>query len=117
MKNFLAAGNTGVNIGEEFLLQPNKSIGQSPLFSTLGSFISTLLKNIYALAGVLLFILLIFGGVSIILGAGGNDPKKASQGSKAITWALIGFLIVFASYWIVQIISFITGIKILNTNL
>lgn len=89
----------------------------SQRFATPGALISVLLKNVYTLAGVLLLVLLIFGGISIILGAGGGDPKKAGQGQKAVTAALTGFLIVFASYWIIKLIEFITGVNILNPGL
>jgi len=58
--------------------------------------------------------LLIFGGFSIIMGAGQGDAKKTGQGKKAATSAVVGFLVIFASYWIIQIIQIITGVEILN---
>jgi len=64
-----------------------------------------------------LLFLLIFGGFSLIIGAGNGDPKKAQQGQKAITSALIGFAIVFLSYFIIQTIEIFTGLDILNPNL
>jgi len=103
-----------VNIGNEWFLKPGEAIENAPQFQTPGALISIILRNVYMVAGVLLLVLLIFGGISIILGAGGGDPKKAGQGQKAATAAVIGFLIIFASYWIIQIIEVITGIKILN---
>jgi len=102
MKNLLAK----VSIGDVF--PPAKT------YPTPGKLISVILKNVYILAGILLFVLLIFGGFSVIIGAGENDPKKTAAGKKAITSALIGFLIVFASYWIIRIIEIITGINILG---
>lgn len=83
-------------------------------FGTVGSLVSILLPNIYILAGVLLFFLLIAGGIGIITGAGGGDPQRTGQGRKAVTAALIGFLIIFASYWIIQIIEIVTGVDILS---
>jgi len=100
-----------VDIGKEWLLKPGQSIKDAPQFQTPGALISIILRNVYMAAGLLLLALLIFGGISIILGAGGGDPKKAGQGQKAATAAVIGFLIIFASYWIIQIIAFITGIE------
>ena len=55
-----------------------------------------------------------FGGFSIIMGAGQGDAKKTGQGKKAATSAVVGFLVIFASYWIIQIIQIITGVEILN---
>ncbi len=109
MSNLLA-----VNIGDELMLNPDLAITNAPQFASPGALISILLKNVYVIAGVLLFVLLIFGGFSIISSAGGGDAKKTAQGQKAITSALIGFLIIFASYWIIQIIQYITGLEILN---
>lgn len=103
-----------VNIGEQWCLQSGSCIGQAPQFQSPGALISTLLPNVYVAAGILLFLLLIFGGFSIIMGAGGGDAKKAAQGQKAATAAVIGFLIIFASYWIIQIIQKLTGLEILN---
>lgn len=103
-----------VNVGDELMIKPNQAITGAPQFSSPGALISIILKNVYMLAGVLLLVLLIFGGISIIMSAGGGDAKKTAQGQKAITSAIIGFLVVFASYWIIQIIQYITGLEILN---
>lgn len=103
-----------VNIGEQFKFGER---GIQGVFPSVGSLISTLLPNIYILAGILLFGLLIFGGFGIIMGAGGDDPKKTGQGKQAVTAALIGFLLIFLSYWIIQIIEVITGLDILKSTL
>lgn len=98
------------DIGEQFQLGEKKPIGE--IFPDFGSLISTILPNVYILAGLLLFALLLFGGFGIIVGAGGGNPEQVGQGKKAVTAALIGFLLIFASYWIIQIIQHLTGIEI-----
>jgi len=110
MKNLLAQ----VNIGDKWILRPGQNITSAKQFETPGNLISILLKDAYVAAGVILFVLLLFGGISIILGAGGNDPKKAAQGQKTIVAALSGFLLIFASYWIIQLVQTLTGVEILN---
>lgn len=82
--------------------------------TSLGDIISNVLPNIYILAGVILFFLLIGGGLMFIFSAGQENPEGAGQGKKAITAALVGFLIIFASYWIIQIIEVVTGVDILK---
>jgi len=57
--------------------------------------------------------MLIYGGF-IIISSAGEDPKKQAQGQQLITQALIGFLIVIASYLIVKLIETLTGFSILN---
>lgn len=107
-----------LSIGKEFWVQQGQGIAEAEGFrGGIGGIISTLLQNIYVLAGLLLFILLIIGGLGFIMGAGGDNPEKAKKGKQAISAALIGFVIIFCSYWIIKIIEIITGINILNPNL
>ena len=112
MSSLLA--QTPVDIGEQWILKPSQPIGTATQFQTPGAFISILLKNIYVLSGVMLLVLLIFGGISIIMGGGKSDPRKAGQGKKVATAAVIGFFVIFAAYWIIQIIQKVTGVEILN---
>ncbi|MFZ2152847.1 MAG: hypothetical protein WAV41_02185 [Microgenomates group bacterium] len=92
-----------------------KTISQT--FPSLSSLASVIVKNSITIAGILLLALLIFGGLTFIIGAGSADAKKSAQGKAAITDALIGFVVVLFAYAIVQIVEVITGIKILNSGL
>ena len=102
-----------VNIGSEFKINNDQGVES---IGTLGSIISSLLDNVYLLAGIILFILLIVGGLSFIMGAGEENPEKAKKGKQAITAALIGFVIIFCSFWIIRIIEVLTGLSILNPS-
>ena len=66
-----------------------------------------IIKNIYILTGIVLFIMIVVGGVGMIANAGNSEKQK--QSSQTITSAVIGYLIMFAAYWIVKIIEIITG--------
>jgi len=101
----------GIPIGGAFKIGDRNIIS---VFPNLGAFLSTLIPNFYVFAGILLFLLLIFGGFTYIVNAGQQNPEGVQKGKKAITAALIGFLLVFTSWWIVQIIEIITGINILG---
>lgn len=87
-------------------------IFESPLTNVnqTGTYVSRILGAAYVIAGVSFFILLVFGAFTIITSAG--NPEKAKQGRAAATSALIGFLLIFASYWIIQIVEVVTGIQI-----
>jgi len=112
VKNLLS-----LKIGNEFWVKPNQGIAGAEGFNQgIGGIISTLLQNIYVLAGIVLFILLIVGGLGFIIGAGGDNPEQAKKGKQAITAALIGFAIIFCSYWIIKIIEIVTGLSIFNPN-
>lgn len=80
--------------------------------SNLGELIGIIIWNIYIFSGFILFLYLIAGGFMLVTSAG--NTEKAKNGSQAITNAIIGFVIIFTSFWIVQVIEFLTGINILN---
>lgn len=80
----------------------------NPNQTDLGGIISGLLPYLFAGAGLLLLLFLIYGGLSLMLSRG--DPKAVQSAKDKITGALVGFIIVFVSYWLVQIIGKILGI-------
>lgn len=94
------------DIGENFGA-PFREIHQ------VGGLVSAVVANLYILAGIVFLILLVVGGITVISSAGNSDPQQAAKGWKIISSAFVGFLIIFASYWIIKIIELITGLKIL----
>lgn len=81
-------------------------------FETPGAFLTTLLPYLFVFAGLILFVMLVWGSFEIMMGAA--SQKSVDSGKKRITSALIGFLILFSSYWIAQILQVIFGIRILG---
>jgi len=106
----LLALNTTTVVIDENLFSPAKSI------PTVSSLVNVVLKNAFVFAGVIFFVLLILGGFSFIMSAGG-DAKKAEKGKQTITAAVTGLAIVITAYWIIRIIEILTGINILNAGL
>lgn len=88
--------------------------GSLPAMSnlTIGLIISKTLTYLFVIAGLILLLFLIMGGFQMMIGAA--NPKAKEGASKQITNALVGFLILFVSYWLVQIVEVIFGISILK---
>jgi hypothetical protein len=80
--------------------------------TNLGAIITAIVPYLFAAAGIILLLYLLAGGFGYLTSAG--DPKKAQEAKAKITNALIGFLIVFASYWIVQIAARVLGIQVIQ---
>lgn len=98
-----------VNIRDTFL-----GSGDNPLkspFTGVSATVSMVLNIALAIAGLVLIFFFILGGIGLIGSAGKNDPQKAEQSKKTITSAVIGFVIVFASYWIVKLIGQLIGVN------
>lgn len=100
---------SGFDIGSKLLFQGSSA---RSTYSGAGSLINNVLPNVYIAGGLIIFFMIIFGGFTIIANAGNTD--KIKEGSKTITSAIIGLLVLFSSYWIIQIIQVITGVSILN---
>lgn len=100
------------------LVLPEGATIDDPLkgkFTNIGSFFSgetNILTYIFVFAGLTLFIYLIIGGFGILTSAGSPDKIKAAQGK--ITSAIIGFVIIFISYWLMRILEIMFGISILG---
>lgn len=68
-------------------------------------------KNLYMLAGIILLFFLVAGGAGMILNAGNAEKQK--QSSQTLTSAVVGYLIMFAAYWLIKIVEIIFGVKII----
>jgi hypothetical protein len=103
---------------ERTLAQVNiqKSFPPAENFDTIGSLVSVVAQNAFVFAGVIAFVILIFGGFAIIMGAGAGDTKQLEQGKKAMTGAAIGLIIIIGSFWIIQILETLTGMSLLPTK-
>lgn len=97
----------GVNLEETYL--------QNNPISTVDSIyglVNAILPNVYIIAGLILFLYALVGGFLLITAS--SSPDQAKNGQKIISNAIIGFIILFASYWLIEIISIITGIPIFD---
>lgn len=81
--------------------------GLISLNDSIGTIISASLSYIFAFAGLLLLLQIIGSGFTIMLSAG--DAKKLAKGRSALTTAIVGFLVIFAAFWIVQIVGVVFG--------
>jgi hypothetical protein len=99
-----------LNLGDT-PLGTGKSISQT--YTDPASLVTLIVKNGLTIAGIIFLVLLVAGGFMIIASAGSGDQKKAATAKTMVTDAVIGFLVIFLSYFIIQIIEVITGLTIL----
>lgn len=94
------------NLGDCLKLSGDQPISEK--YTDIGFLINLIVQNIFVLGTIILFFMLVYAGFRFVVGG-----KKGLDDSKAImTTAIAGFLIMFTSYWIVQLIKIITGIDI-----
>ena len=73
--------------------------------------VNSLVQYLFVIAGLILLFLLIFGGFELMTSAG--DPEKIKKAQAKITSAIVGFLIIFLSYWIAQALGIMLGFNLL----
>lgn len=80
-------------------------------FSTPGGIISRALLFAFPIAGIILFLMIVWGGFEMVTGA--TNAKSMDAGKQRITAAVIGFGLLFVSYWLMQIVELVFGLSIL----
>lgn len=81
---------------------------------TFGELVGGLIRISLVVAAIVFFFVLVIGGIRWILSGG---DKQATEGARGqITAALVGLVIVFAAWAIVQLIETLFGVQILNLD-
>ena len=84
-------------------------------FNDIGALVSQIVPNVLVIAGVIFFLLILGGGFAMIQSAGTDaNPQQAAKAKAAVTYALIGFLLVVSAYFILQIVNIWVGYNVLN---
>lgn len=78
---------------------------------TIGDILSKLIPYLYVFGGLVLFIMIVWGGFEMLTGAA--DTKAQEAGQQRITAAAIGFVLLFISYWLVQVLQVIFKFRVL----
>jgi TRAP-type C4-dicarboxylate transport system permease small subunit len=80
-------------------------------FTNLASVVTKAINQIvFPVAGIILLLYLVWGGFDYLTSMG--DPKKAESGKNKITNAILGFVIIFVAFWIVQLVDYIFKLKV-----
>lgn len=89
-------------------IQQNASF--SLTFDSPARLVSISLRYIYAIAGIILIIMIITSGYQMMLSKG--DPKALQIAQGKLTTSIMGILILFLSFFIVKLIMQFLGINL-----
>lgn len=81
-------------------------------FNTLGGVINRVLLFIFPLAVLILFLMLFWAGFEMFSGAA--DKGSVEKGKNRATMAIVGFILLFISYWLIQIIETVFGVVLIS---
>ncbi len=95
-----------VNLGDCIDLGNGQSLGE--VYSTPSILVNTLVRNLFVFAGIILFFMIMFAGFKFI----SQGTKGKDEATSILTTAIIGFIIMFAAYWVIQILQILTGMSL-----
>jgi len=81
----------------------------------INNIVTSLIQILLGIAGVVSFIMLLWGGLQWILS--GGDKEGTEKARKRITAALIGLAVVFSAYALIFIVGQLFGITVLDFTL
>lgn len=81
-----------------------------PRLSDLEKIFTNIVQVLLGLAGIVLFVLILMGGLKYI--TSGGDPKAIEGAQKTITYAVGGLIVILFSYLILVLIANITGVDV-----
>ena len=85
----------------------------SATFPTIASIIMEIMQYVYVIAGIGLLVVILSSGFTLLTSAG--DAKAMEKGKKGLTNGIVGFVIIFVAYWLVQIAGIVFGIEEIKT--
>lgn len=77
-------------------------------YSNIGDIINNVVPFIMTLAGIILFFVLMWGGLDYVTSQG--QPEKLKSANAKITAGVIGFVLLVLSFLITRILSYIFGV-------
>ena len=83
-----------------------------PTLKSLETVFSNILNIAVALAGIVLFVMLIIGGLGYLTSAG--EPEKVKKSGATLTWAIVGFVLLIVSWFILNLLGQFTGIDLIK---
>ena len=92
-----------------------KSQLSAPVFGstmTIGDILSRALPIIFGFAGIALLLMIVGAGFTFLTSAG--DAKKMEAGKNQLTFAIVGFVIIFVAYWAVSLFGSMFGLDIIS---
>ena len=82
---------------------------QGLTITSISTFIKNALPYVFAIAGIGLLFMILSAGFTLLTSAG--DAKKTEEGKNRLTFAIVGFVVIFVAYWIVQILGIMFDVK------
>ena len=111
-----AASLLALNINQAFAASNSLGVPQPENFqiTDIGKLISSVIGIALLIAGILVFAMLVWGGIAWI--TSGGDKAKTEEARNRITAALVGLAIVASAWAIMRLIEYFFGISVTDAG-
>lgn len=92
------------------IIGENKGVLELQNNPSLGQIVTVVLTQAIYLAGFLMIVYIVWGGLHLMISMG--DPEGIKEGKAKITGGILGFFIVFFAYLILQLVNAIFGLGV-----
>jgi hypothetical protein len=99
--------DTGINLSDCLRLNDDTPVYEQ--YTSISGLVDLLVSNIFVIAGIVLFAMIIWGGYLYIA----KGKKGIEEANGIWTRAIVGMIVMICAYWIVQLVAMITGANIL----
>lgn len=99
-------GQPGLNLADCYTRGVTSQDTVQSLFDSPAALVNLIVEALFVFSGIILLGMIIYAGFLYIQ----DTSKGKDQAKDILTKALAGFVLMFSAYWIVQIVSAITGI-------
>jgi hypothetical protein len=93
----------------------NTSADEPARFKDLEVVFANILNVAVVLAGLTLFVMMATGAINYL--KSGGDPEKVKKAQGTLTWAIVGFLLLIGSWFILRFLSEFTGVDLTKFEL
>lgn len=100
-------GQEQLNLNDCYRLGENQTVGD--VYSSPAFLVNLIVRNLFVIGGIILLVMIVYAGFLFI----SKGTKGQEEAKNIVTSALAGFLLMFAAFWILQLIRIITGADIL----
>lgn len=80
-----------------------------PNLTDIGGIITKLMPLLFSVAGLILFAMFLWGGYDLMFS--GGEAQKAASAKAKMTYAVVGFILVFTAYWLTQALGYIFDVN------
>ena len=99
-------GSGGINLAKCLTLSDGqlvKDVYTDPAF-----LVNLIVRNVFIAGGIILFSMVMLAGYKFLM----KDKGGLEDAKQIMMYSIIGFVIMFSAYWVVQIVKVVTGADI-----